>query len=300
MCGIAGYYAFGRQRPNKDAVTKMFIETQSRGKDASGFAYINDHEELVVCKQPLEAKHFVREDDWQCLELPKILIMHCRQGTQGKSSDNMNNHPVFTKSGWALIHNGFIRNDHTLFKELPVDRDSEVDSEILVKLLELGGDWDAGMKLINDIRGSLACAAVWKDAPDDLLLFRNSNPIVLAYDKDADILYFGSTKDIVEEGCSSSFSIRGFLFHKKPANITIWDMPKDTGYLISKSGLVQKWDISDTDKSYSYNENAWQQGNSYFPPKDNKETCTVCGKKGLKSYAWINGKVVCHTCRIRS
>jgi asparagine synthetase B (glutamine-hydrolysing) len=40
MCGIMGYYSFGNTLPDKDKITNMFSLLESRGRDASGFAFI--------------------------------------------------------------------------------------------------------------------------------------------------------------------------------------------------------------------------------------------------------------------
>ena len=47
MCGIMGYYCFGKTMPDKDKITNMFSLLESRGRDASGFAFIRDHNLLV-------------------------------------------------------------------------------------------------------------------------------------------------------------------------------------------------------------------------------------------------------------
>ena len=47
MCGIMGYYSFGKTMPDKDKITNMFSLLESRGRDASGFAFIKDNNLIV-------------------------------------------------------------------------------------------------------------------------------------------------------------------------------------------------------------------------------------------------------------
>ena len=50
-----GYYSFGRTMPNKNKIEKMFVLLESRGRDASGFAYINNQNKLVVSKAAVKS-----------------------------------------------------------------------------------------------------------------------------------------------------------------------------------------------------------------------------------------------------
>jgi len=64
MCGIMGYYSFGRTIPNKEKITNMFSLLETRGRDASGFAFINNGE-LVVHKSPIKSSDMIKTDEWK-------------------------------------------------------------------------------------------------------------------------------------------------------------------------------------------------------------------------------------------
>lgn len=264
MCGISGYISFGAKRPSKAAITKVFTNTEDRGRDAAGFAYI-DNGKLIVEKAAMTASKFVKEEAWTNLSLPKILIMHCRAATQGAKEDNKNNHPVFT-NGIAVIHNGVIRNDHILFNQFKLKRDGFVDSEILVKLLDMaGGDWDSGMEMMNHVSGSFACASVQASKPDELMLWRHDNPLVLAYDKVNDILYFASTESIMKPITSGSenINVRGFelvLEKNNEDKFLIWSIPNDSGFLIGSEGVIKKFTLNPA-TTYHYSN---FKGNNYY------------------------------------
>jgi glucosamine 6-phosphate synthetase-like amidotransferase/phosphosugar isomerase protein len=134
MCGIMGYYSFGSRLPDKNKITNMFSLLENRGRDASGFAFI-DNNELVVHKAPIKSSDMIKTDDWKKLELPRVMILHCRMKTQGDEKNNANNHPLFSKQGIAIVHNGVIYNDKEIFGKK--QRDAEVDSESILHLLSM-------------------------------------------------------------------------------------------------------------------------------------------------------------------
>src|ERR1700693_3331993 len=99
MCGIFGYYCFADNRPDKERISDIFLANQPRGKDAAGYAYIQEGK-LHVVKAPGEAVKLLEGGAWEKLELPQILIGHTRAATTGSAENNLNNHPLYDKSGW--------------------------------------------------------------------------------------------------------------------------------------------------------------------------------------------------------
>jgi len=77
MCGIMGYYSFGKTIPDKDKITNMFSLLESRGRDASGFAFIRDIN-LIVHKDAMKSSEFVKTNEWKELILPSSMILHTR------------------------------------------------------------------------------------------------------------------------------------------------------------------------------------------------------------------------------
>lgn len=117
MCAIFGFVNYGHalSRKNlKELTRRLSVESEVRGKDASGIAYVRKGE-LKVFKRPKPA-HKVRfyfPDD------TAILTGHTRMTTQGNAKYNYNNHPFtgHTADGnFALCHNGVIYNDKELSK----------------------------------------------------------------------------------------------------------------------------------------------------------------------------------------
>ena len=83
MCGIMGFFSFGNTLPDKEKITDMFSLLETRGRDASGFAFIDDSN-LVVHKAPIKSSELIKTDEWKDLNLPKVMILHTRMKTQGQ------------------------------------------------------------------------------------------------------------------------------------------------------------------------------------------------------------------------
>ncbi|MCX6170166.1 MAG: hypothetical protein NTX65_12545 [Ignavibacteriales bacterium] len=233
MCGIMGYYCFRDKRPNKDQITEMFSLLETRGRDASGFAFIQDNQ-LVVNKSPIKSSLFVKSDDWVKLELPKIMILHTRAATQGCSKNAANNHPLFNKQGIAIVHNGIIYNDKDIFGKNK--RDGEVDSEAILQVLSTRGKGDKIKRVFDKLEGSFAFAAIDKNEPEKLILVKKDNPIDLYYDTENDILYFCSERRIMQEGLGlKAKSHRGFNLGE--GNYHFYEMKNNHGLIFGSEGV---------------------------------------------------------------
>ncbi len=221
MCGIAGFFS----KPNitkeqKSSVykimTRLLIETQSRGSDATGVAYINSHGRLTVVKGPISATKMVLEDKWTGLEdnLPQMMMAHTRQATLGTPLDNFNNHPLVVNKEFALIHNGMISNHAELKTAFDLVGKGAVDSEVIAMLVHKNINKITNNKFnkasvldvakaINmsskQLDGGFACAALGSNIPNAMYLFNHANPIVLAYCEELDTVFFASTEMIIND-----------------------------------------------------------------------------------------------------
>ena len=247
MCGLIGYYCFGDKRPNYESVKQMFISCQSRGDDATGFAYISN-DKLYVRKDGVPAIKFVESASFKELKgsMPKILTGHCRAGTAGSETDNLNNHPVFSKMGSAICHNGIVSNEDHLFKKNHFVRDGKVDSEIIVRLFDdkLDKGLVEAVQNLSCLSGSLAVSIITKAYPDKLILAKHSNPIVFAIDKKDDIVYYASTKEIVQDGFTGWY--RGFSISNKKLSFS--SMDDNYAMVIDRDGVSEYFEFYDFKK----------------------------------------------------
>ncbi len=239
MCGIMGYYSFGSRLPDKNKLTDMFTILESRGRDASGYAFLKDNN-LVVNKAAVKSSDLIKTNEWKNLKLPKIMILHTRMKTQGSEQNNNNNHPLYSKSGIAIVHNGIIYNDKEIFGKK--QRDGEVDSESILHLLSMKYRGDKIKRLFDRIEGSFAVAVIDRSQPDKLFLIKRDNPIDLYYNSDEDILYFCSERAIMQDALNiKQTNKRGFNLGEN--NFHFYEMENNHCLTLNKDGvgLYQKY-----------------------------------------------------------
>lgn len=233
MCGIMGWYSFGKTIPDKEKITTMFSLLESRGRDACGFAFIEDNN-LIVHKKPIKSSELIKEADWKSLDLPRVMILHTRMKTQGSEKNNANNHPLFSKNGIALVHNGIIYNDKEIIGKK--QRDGEVDSESILHLLSAKTKGDRLKRLFDRIEGSFAVAVIDRNDPDKLILIKKDNPIDLYYDSRNDILYFCSEREIMQQSLNiEAVTQRGFNLGEK--DFHFYEMQNNYALIINKDGV---------------------------------------------------------------
>ena len=260
MCGIMGFYSFGKTLPDKEKITTMFSLLESRGRDASGYAFIRDNN-LIVNKAPIKSSEFIKTKDWKELVLPSSMILHTRMKTQGSEKNNANNHPLFSKNGIAIVHNGIIYNDKEIFGKK--QRDAEVDSESILHLLSVKIKGDRIKRLFEKVEGSFAVAVLDRNNPDKLVLIKKDNPIDLYYDSKDDILYFCSEREIMQEALSiEKTTVRGFNLGEK--DFHFYEMQNNYALFINKEGVesYQKYYPSKSkwfDRRYSYPANGFDE-----------------------------------------
>lgn len=233
MCGIMGWYSFGNTLPDKEKITNMFSLLESRGRDASGYAFIKDNN-LVVNKAPIKSSEFVKTNDWKQFTLPSSMILHTRMKTQGSEKNNANNHPLFSKNGIAIVHNGIIYNDKEIFGKK--QRDAEVDSESILHLLSMKMKGDKIKRLFDKVEGSFAVAMLDKYFPERLVLIKKDNPIDLYYDSKDDIFYFCSEREIMQEALNiEKVTVRGFNLGEK--DFHFYEMQNNYALFINSEGV---------------------------------------------------------------
>ncbi|MCE1187624.1 MAG: hypothetical protein LWX56_00665 [Ignavibacteria bacterium] len=248
MCGIMGFYCFGEKKPDKPKIATMFELLESRGRDASGFAFIREGN-LIVQKAPIRSSIMTHSKEWQDLELPAIFIAHTRMKTQGTEQNNKNNHPLFNKQGLCLVHNGMIHNDKEIFGKQ--NRDGEVDSEAILAVLSSKCKGDKIKQVFEKLEGSFAFALIDKNNPDRLVLVKKDNPLELYYDEADDILFFCSEADIMREALGiHKNSKRGFntgegMFHH-------YSMENNYALIINKDGVESYKRYSPRKDFYGY------------------------------------------------
>lgn len=194
MCGIAGFYAFKEQRPERDLLKRLWAAQAARGTDAAGVAYVKGEALSLIKKaQPSpQLAHALGDTEWAAIEQSPLALFHARAATQGSPANNENNHPVVSH-GWVITHNGRVLNDHALAAHYKITTRPEVDTVAIAWALGQGNDTAQSLSHLSVLLGSATFAGVRQDAIRTLILARLSGPdLLLHYDQDKRILYWSS------------------------------------------------------------------------------------------------------------
>jgi len=284
MCGIMGYYCWAENRPNKRNITNMFSLLQSRGRDSSGYAYLKD-KRLVVVKDAVSSSKLIEHKDWQNLEMPKSFIAHTRLKTQGTEKLNVNNHPIYNKSGVAIVHNGMIHNDTEIFET--EKRDGQVDSEAILAVLSSKAKGDKLKRVFDKLEGSFAFASIDQNDPDRLILVKKDNPDCLYLDTKDEILYFCSEKGIMQEALNiRANQCRGFNVGEQEFHY--YEMENNHGLVLNNKGV-------ESYKKYTPKTERWYYRNIPNMREDTEiMTCPYCYEETFYDFGKLTNR--CHIC----
>lgn len=216
MCGIVVGMCFGKLSARKEKVrqkllryftTELLLQTEARGKDATGAAVLFNDGNFVGIKRGERSSSFLAKFGeskeyyggflkvWQETASPaKIYLGHCRAGTTGSKLINANNHPI--KIGNIVgIHNGVIRNYKEIIKHLNCKQDGEVDSEAIFRLIHnftnSGKEpftLDMLQEVVNRLDGQFAVTMFNADNLFQIPFFRDGRPVEFVLLKEYGIL----------------------------------------------------------------------------------------------------------------
>jgi hypothetical protein len=208
MCGILGFVTDKPDEQNYSLLGDLLYISSSRGTDATGVA-VTKGKKVKVIKEDIPADKFLKKHYGglkEDISKSKIVLGHTRLATQGHQSENNNNHPIVGPK-FVMVHNGVCS---TMDRIVGYPYKGTVDSEILLSHVEKKG-LKEGLK---DLKGSAAVALISPENPNEVYLWRHNNPLWIAYNPEKKTIFFGSTKEILEEGLAdllnffSSFRMR--------------------------------------------------------------------------------------------
>jgi glutamine phosphoribosylpyrophosphate amidotransferase len=106
MCGVIGFTTKNMKKTDVDIIKRLFVETQIRGKHATGISWVEDNK-IKTEKYPIPAKEFIKKFDFSNIEkfigTSFTMIGHIRYST----SDILYNQPMADEE-FAIAHNGVI------------------------------------------------------------------------------------------------------------------------------------------------------------------------------------------------
>jgi glutamine---fructose-6-phosphate transaminase (isomerizing) len=182
MCGVFGFVSRNGSAPDLRLLANIARETETRGRDAFGFAWVDTHDRIHSYKQTGRISDHLGVLNFAAHA--RVLIGHCRFSTHGDPRYNVNNHPHPCDGGW-IVHNGVIRNYDRLIEDYNLSPTSRCDSEVLGLLVEqLDGSYED--RILSAARlaktGPMAVLALWRDR---MYALRSGNPLHVAESDEA-------------------------------------------------------------------------------------------------------------------
>lgn len=257
MCGIFGLAVKEGSNfsgPWIQAITrKLFLLSESRGKEASGLAILSAGR-IHVHKEPKPVSVMIRSKSYEEFfnravgarsgKLAEMngsavtIIGHSRLVTNGSQEIYENNQPV-VKDGLVGIHNGIIVNVEGLwhqFRELKKAYD--VDTETILSLIRLFSNKqrpiiESAQRTFRLIQGAASIGILFRDFPC-LLLATNNGSLYICRSRMDDMLLFASEKYILKALMKKGRLKKDF----QPSDIT--QLKAGQGYLLHTSSLEAK------------------------------------------------------------
>ncbi|MFN4234437.1 MAG: hypothetical protein ACK4IK_06485 [Bacteroidia bacterium] len=222
MCGIFGLIANPSsgltQSKSNEIIKKLFILSESRGKESAGIAVKNTADKKIqVVKHSIPASQLVRSEEYKKfiqntlqsafdsnkkISHPFAVIAHARLVTNGSQENNNNNQPVI-KSGSVAVHNGIITNVDELWQKYQhLGREFEVDTEIFIAIIKhyiASGKSiiDAVQLAYQEIKGTASTAILFSEF-NKVILASNNASLYYAYNNEKGILIFASENYILQ------------------------------------------------------------------------------------------------------
>lgn len=228
MCGIVGVLRFGALNAPANRASALFMATnllessETRGKDATGVATLFDDGNFFVQKMGISATEFVarvggQPDDFEGLMAVlrgydkasmRCFIGHCRKKSAG-GLNNVDNHPI--KAGNIIgVHNGTLKNQDMIFKNLDCQRDGKVDSEAIFRLLQYYSrdcedpfTLDMVEETCKRLEGTFSILAFNANNPNQVITARDGRPAEYCLIKPLGIVLVASEKKFLDRAIYS-------------------------------------------------------------------------------------------------
>ena len=234
MCAIYGFVKYKNLVSGeklKQLVKSLSIQSEERGTDASGIAYVRDGE-IVIYKKPGPA----HDNDFYFPPDTKILTGHNRMTTHGNAEFNCNNHPFegkTTDGRFALCHNGILYNYKYVKRaeKLPETK-IETDTYVAVQLIEKYGSLN--FSTVAQMCETLEELFLFTILSDDnsLYIAKGGNPICLLHFERLGLYLYTSTGSIMKE------VLKGSFLEKEP--FTQIEVEDGDIFRIDSNGMIEK------------------------------------------------------------
>jgi len=282
MCSIFGIAGFEKDKEVRMRfLEEIGIEGQSRGKEATGIATIEENNKTFLQKQSISAMKF----DWGNIPKKSMAYQGHTRFSTGSPINWPNNHPFVTEieSGYrfTVTHNGLISNDNTLKEEKELDDGGvECDSYVVNLLLEnvmfMQDKEELDIEVVKEVAELLkgSYSIVIMDNKGKIFFFRNTNPCEYIHTEEG--LMWASTKPML-------YIPQNTLKVKIDSKIKSTDAEKIYEYHVKTNEFVK---VKSFDAQYSYGK-SWQ----YYSNYNNKNYSKSYNKSNNKTSTNENKKV---------
>jgi glutamine---fructose-6-phosphate transaminase (isomerizing) len=235
MCGIFGLAATHKhgftQKSLEQAVQKLFILSETRGKEAAGIALATPSR-LVIHKDSIPASKMLHTADYKAALYTALddfftqsedaqqngasigLIGHSRLVTNGVQGIEANNQPI-CRDNAVIVHNGIVVNVDALWADnSEIQTNAEVDSEVIAALIEQERRRGKSLaealhKTFNQIKGEASVALLFKDL-NVMVLATNTGSLYTAKAPSGDAMFFASEAFICKQLTEGPAALPGF------------------------------------------------------------------------------------------
>ena len=210
MCGIFGLISAKSDYSTSKIFKDLFLLSESRGKEAAGFAIIVP-ERIRVYKTPFSASTMVKSRVFKneiispkgSIKGPFVGIGHSRLVTNGYEQYEQNNQPII-KNGMVVVHNGIIVNNEVLWEKFKSGKkETDLDSELIPVIIDhqykLSGSYDASIKLLFDEIIGMTNIALLSSKFSNLILATNNGSIYYYEDVKNQFFVFASEEYIIRK-----------------------------------------------------------------------------------------------------
>lgn len=174
MCGIFGLIS--QSFINKDDLKILVHHSRQRGRDSSGF-FIHKNSGYEVYRADYDVKKLLKKlkpyDS-------NVVLGHSRLITNGLSD----NQPV-VRNGICVLHNGIIINDEEVWKDIKIDRQFCIDTEVIAAItwdhIDKGDSLEDLPKRILSLCKGVVASAIAIPSLGKIILFSNNGSLYVGY-----------------------------------------------------------------------------------------------------------------------
>lgn len=255
MCGIFGI--IGNHHQNGDsihrAIRELFLLSESRGKEASGFAFTNKNT-IYVHRASHTAHLLMQEKEFSDAEATLLaeknnfaFIGHSRLATNGSPYTDENNQPVISQES-VLVHNGIIVNVAELWqKYYPNKTQPELDTIVLARLLDMlikqckFNIKQALNLLYKEIYGETSIAFLLQ-RKKTLFLTTNTGSLYYAHTNTG--LFLFSSEQYITQTVLRRLGLRGSVTQLKPKQVKEIQFGQNASYKVKRMSESSSFTIA--------------------------------------------------------